>query len=548
MEQVRTKDLAAEGHFTVLVYPFRHAADGPWRAKHLASLGPEWRSWWSRFAHPSAGAGVDALERMADDTYFFLPHVRELLFPETEELPSPGVGRRPSDWSAALEGLRTRSPQRQARLVAPNAVLRFTYDLRHLARPFGLPVSDAPGAANTSLPLQLATFRPDGTEAALFSFSLCWVDALIFPQGVGLLALKVALAEDAATIARISEFLYWLRMIQPPTISWNLPKWSAELAGAPRFEARDVIDFLLRDLADAARRPGEPAIAIRSPLLDATIPSFTRTEAGQVYGQNASLYTFARFANAPAPAVSSPDQAKQNQAFDSPADMALYELATCTDTSDANYQPFPDYAQRLREDGRIALWANWQALALRDNAAFLGVHPSGFVSGTLPHNIENDDLHLYLLAMYQKLRLSWLRDDLMRREVALHRNVKEARRLWTAFTLFRNRFWFHEVTRSAQSNEIYERFRRGMDVQAFFAEVSHEVVELQGYFERQAERRVSSLLNAVTFYLAPVGILVGLFANALVKAATWPLFFAWLVPLLIVTTLVRILWERRWWD
>src|SRR5258708_1659894 len=73
----------------MLVYPFRHAVSGVERAERLQQLGGCWRSWWSRLPHAD-------LEAAKDDTLFFLPYVRELLFPELcfESVLAPTNGSR----------------------------------------------------------------------------------------------------------------------------------------------------------------------------------------------------------------------------------------------------------------------------------------------------------------------------------------------------------------------------------------------------------------------------------------------------------------------
>src|SRR4051794_25959879 len=67
-------------HFTILVYPFRHAVSGQDRLLRLKKLNGRWQHWWRRLNQAEL---KDAL----NDTYFFLPHVRKLLFPETALLP-----------------------------------------------------------------------------------------------------------------------------------------------------------------------------------------------------------------------------------------------------------------------------------------------------------------------------------------------------------------------------------------------------------------------------------------------------------------------------
>jgi hypothetical protein len=61
--------------FTMLIYPFRHALGGKQRSSRLRRLVERWRPWLSRLDR-------DNLKHALDDTYFFLPYIRKLLFPE----------------------------------------------------------------------------------------------------------------------------------------------------------------------------------------------------------------------------------------------------------------------------------------------------------------------------------------------------------------------------------------------------------------------------------------------------------------------------------
>src|ERR1035441_5985454 len=86
---------AVADHYLVLVYPFLHKLRlgcGPqFGVDALPALGKRWAPWFNRLeGAPASGTGtpratstVSQLEDVLDDTYFFLPYVRDLLFPET---------------------------------------------------------------------------------------------------------------------------------------------------------------------------------------------------------------------------------------------------------------------------------------------------------------------------------------------------------------------------------------------------------------------------------------------------------------------------------
>lgn len=69
-----------ESHFFLLIYSFHHTVGGNDRSQRLAQLNDRWQPWWRRLED-------GALQRALDDTYFFLPSIREMLFPEIAHLP-----------------------------------------------------------------------------------------------------------------------------------------------------------------------------------------------------------------------------------------------------------------------------------------------------------------------------------------------------------------------------------------------------------------------------------------------------------------------------
>ena len=114
-------------------------------------------------------------------------------------------------------------------------------------------------------------------------------------------------------------------------------------------------------------------------------------------------------------------------------------------------------------------------MALHQNVAFLGLHPTRFTLHALAHNGESDYFHLYLLALYQKIRLSLLHGELIRRHTHFYRNLSEARLLWEAFLRFRDHYYFTEVTYRPQGNKLYQRFRHGLRVPPLYGELTAEV-------------------------------------------------------------------------
>lgn len=469
--------MRVQSHFTMLVYPFQHAVSGNDKKLRLQRLSKRWQHWWGRFDDKG-------LARALDDTYFFLPYVRQMLFPEiVPRLLPQGDALQQTPRAKELAGLPL---DELAARLDPNGVLRFTCQPEQLKELH-----------------PLALEYEDKKDRFLASIKINWIDVVLFPQNVGFLILKVNLTTEDLTVDSINDFLYYARLVHPPAIDWNLARWKCTKGKTQvSLLSRDLVDFLLQGLTAC------------SDQLDATIDSFadhlqqdgsawrySSTNEGQVYGQMFRLYSYACLAE-PQPATAggemphedagqpSQSSVRKHSLFDSPVQQMLYELATCKKTTLPDEKPHPLGLKQTMEKGHIALWANWEGMALHDSVVFLANSPTGFTQGALAHNVESDYFHLYLLTLYQKMRLSLLSGELMRHGPELHKNLEEARRLWDDFVMFRNHYWFAEVTLKPQGTVIYRSFQRGLDALSLYESVKSEVHELQDYYERKDHRQI----------------------------------------------------------
>lgn len=502
-------------HFTILTYAFQHRFSGPGRSESLRALSGRWHHWWFRL-------GDRALETALDDIYFFLPHVHRVLFPEALLLGGDDLRAR----VPAARRLAGRAPADLGRLVSPDAMLRITYDPVRLDR-------------MRRLGLSLERRGPGGAilEQFVAPFEVTWVDAVLFPQRVGFLALKVRLLEPGPTVDRVNDFHYYLRAIHPPRLDSPLADWTTtEDPRAVSCKARDVIDYLLQGLTE---QPDPRSPTLGDSLVrksEAGRPS--QTPFGNVYGQYFRLYHYGCLAGSEPPDWPS-------GSFDSPSERALYELATCTDTRLLDYRPDATYVRDLVARHRIALWDNWKGLALHDNVAFLALREGPFTLGALPHNIEHDYFNLFLLTLFHKNRLALLTGQMMGHEGRFLDRVRRARLLWEDFRNFQDDYWLGEVTHRPQGLEIHRKFRDGLGIGPAFDELRDKVREYQEFHELKIERQVSDMLTLLTFVGVPAGALCSLFGSALGFHASWTQFVGWLVGVWAALSMVWLLWTRR---
>jgi hypothetical protein len=375
----------------------------------------------------------------------------------------------------------------------PYGVIRLTYQRSRLA-----------SLQSLEIDYQYKTSAGDVIDHFSAPVRLEWIDIALMPQQIGFLFLKVRLEEIAVPVERFNDLLYYIRQIHKPTIDWQLPSWKlANEKEEYEFTSRDLVDFLLQGFTGTQPNPGVATFSLNDWLNKKdSVQRYSSTERGQVYGQTFRLYSYACLVEegndsagpASVPNTTAPSATqKEPVVFASPMEQALYELATCTNTTDQeqDYMPHAMGVKQIMEKGHIALWRNWEAMALHDNVVFLGARSTGFTRVSLPHNVEFDYFQLYLLALYQKTRLSMLSGELMRRGDDLYENLHEARELWDAFTMFRNHYWCAEVTFKPQGIELYRRFQSGLNVFTLYESVNHEVRELQQYYERKADQEMA---------------------------------------------------------
>ena len=502
---VAADDPAIAQSFAILVYPFRHDIAGRDRRDRLRALWPHWRPWWSRLSAPE-------VDGACDDSRFFLPYVRELLFPE---LCLPADGHR----SGAVEG----QGERLGRLTEEDlaalphtAVIRLTRrspwwdDLRNLRVEQGRPRD---GQISSSLAAEI---------------ELSWADVFLFPQSIGFLCLKVRTKERGSALGGFRELLRHLRLVEPPAVGWPLASLRGTRTADFDFEVRNLVSYLLKgliqkgDLVDQ-----EPGKGLKSGNTSETFAHASLFPRGHLYGHTFNVFSFALLEPDPAAADAAAAPARDcdeliaPHPLQAPALRTLYDLATCTDSTQSDYAPHPSYAQQLLADNLFAHWENWQALALHDNVAFLGTRATGFTQGALGHNVESVYFYLYIMTLFQKNRMSVMLGEVMRRDARLHRNLEKARRLWKAFLTFQDHYWFNEVTPRRQGTELYRCYQRGLDLLPLFTQLSGRVRDLQDHLERQYERRLDRLMKFVTFVAFPTTWMISIYGRLFDPAKGW---------------------------
>lgn len=508
----------------VLVLPFEHRLTAGDRRGALTGLRERWKLWWHRLSQAQ-------LQEALDNGYYFLPYVRELLFPEAAML-EPAPMEQQLRQAKELLGGALDAKEVSEKLPA-DAVLHLTLDLDDLSELHRLCIRTP-----------VLSGSEEEEADCLWEFRVEWVDVVAWPQGVGFLLISVKPREQRGTLDDWRRFLDQVRLVHPPTPSWVMPSW--ETASGLQMDARLLVDFLLEGLAEGC--PATPCRNLEE-FVARCDPSgstgYSVGRFGQVYGAEFRLFCYGVVAR------EEPSAEPCSDLFESPAEEALYELATGYSCATEEGRPHPRRVKGLRQRSLIALWDNWQAMVSGSRAVFLATRATEFTRHILPQNLHGQYLYLYLFTLFQKIRLSILNGEILRRGWNVARHRRESQRLWDEFFRFRNLYWYSEVTLAPQGKELFRVFQDRLDVSPLYSEMKEEVRETHRYYQGYYEQRFNRLLNVLTFVGLPAGLWVSLFGGALIGEAetqidaSWTLAAATALGLYVTILIVWFFWRRR---
>jgi hypothetical protein len=502
-------------HYTVLIYPFLHNVKPVNRRQRIQRLEESWSPWWAR---------LDGnIHKALDDTYFFLPYIREVIFPETALLKHLPPGDQYFNWAEQVQQWNTKGLSYFCSELQQETVLRITYKGKLLADilDIGIIPPSLGGSGQETVP----TARVE------------WIDAVMFPSGVGFLMMKAVLHEASQTLSHLVDLNYYLRTVHPPFTNWILTELRLGRV-AYTVKMRDLMDFLTQGMTNDG--PIIPDITQFMERLRLSKPRrYSESEAGQVYGERCHFFSYA--------CVDVQDAESDGNLAGglSVQDRLLFEFASNIQIghsqNDPMWIPSPEQVSELKERNRISVWNAWRGLALKESVVFLGTEDIGFNKSALPHNVEYDYLPLYLYSLYQKYQLFIFADELMRKGAYVAQHLQEVRKLMDRFMDFRNKYWFNEVTRKPLGGELYRKFQQGLESTLLYELVSSQVKDLKEYYEERQQQRIGLLLNLFTFVFLPLGAVIGIFGMTFFTG-TWPLF----VTTFLIAGMISLgLW--RWW-
>jgi hypothetical protein len=481
-------------NYAVLLYPFFHRL-GTARREVLQQADSQWHHWLMRLEHEDLGAALD-------DTYFFLPHVREILFPETSLL----------DGHESVD-----SPAARLREILDTSLLAVTGDGPPAGLPAGLPSPEKRrgcferGMLRITLkenelrrftPLKMK--KPTDPEGSEIPLHIEWIDVALFPHGIGLLMLKVSV--PVGEIREIVRAFEYARHVFEPQTSFKPVELVNHMPNTAWKDWRTLVEYLLRDFVtphgDRFRQE-----------------DYTLSSEAQVYGEVfRQLIAVAQ----PESSISS-SNSPQAGPFASPSERWLHDLIIGHDSSDPDWTPAAERINDFRARSTLSYWRDWRAGCDWGNLAFL-LESGTFVNHIVRYNIEYDYLPLFMLATFQQIRLQKFAGEVISKAREPRTSAAEAAGLWAALMQFRNQYWFREVSTKPLGADLYRLLWRSLDLEGIQRTVVTELDALRAFWQdlriedrRLTERRVT-LAAAVVTLLFSLQVMLFLFPQAPV---TW---------------------------
>lgn len=480
-------------NYAVLIYPFFHRF-GAARADRLRRADKRWQHWLLRLSG-------DDLVSALDDTYFFLPHVRELIFPEVSLLDVKLSG--PPQAAAlqkALEGMPLAeltaddpTPARGDGGAVSQSELRRSCFQRGMLR---VTLRDDELNRFRSLVMKTPSGR-DGHPG--IPLNVEWVDVALFPHDIGLLMLKVQVPMD--DIRQMVNAFECARHVFQPQVSFtpvqltsdpshSAAKWSGEW--------RTLVEYLLTEFVDQAPAPYHGR-------RESALVAYTLSSDAQVYGE-----TFRQLIAVAQPASRvSEEQTSHAGPFASQAERWLHDLIIGHDSSEIDWTPSRERRDAFRERSTVSYWKGWRAGADWGNLAFL-LESGNFVNGVVRYNIEYDYLPVFMLATFLQIRLQKFSGEIISKGRELRKNAAEATDLWAELIEFRNRYWFRQVTIKPVGGAIYRLLLESLDLEGIERTVVAELEALRAHLRDVMDRREQRIQRRRDVAIAIVTLFVSL--------------------------------------
>jgi hypothetical protein len=519
-----------QGHFSHFVYGFSADLladkDGRRDLEAVASLDDYWTHW-------LAEADPGDMECIIDDSYFFLRHLRRLIFPEFVVQRLGGADELYSDDATKVAKALGSTSLKELIATMSTATEIPDYSERAILR------------------LRYLNLESDGINSMIttmnetkYSARLDYIDVCLFPDCRGIL------------VVRLSDFS---RLDAQPVTTMELGRLLRQLKG---------IQFRQRYVVSLSHPVFPSGIVSWASMLDHVLRRLTTRSVTRVTQEGGD----SRFRKHSFVAVR-----KSRKMGDRPAEVAfesnlermLFEVSTGHATTDSQEVPSASRIGEFRKN-MVDQWVNFGALAFWDDVTFYiqdrtgttDPPPSGGEDGyarvTYPRQVENSYLWMYVLAEYQRATLSDYTIRLVELGLDHYRDLERALAVTNEYLRFRNLYWFRDATPSQFGIAVHAAVMRMQGLSDMMLALDAQFGLVTGQFRMEHDedtaarsRAANVLLSLLGIVGVPMSIVATVMATSLASASLLKHISArqaWLVFLGAFVVLMSIVGAWMWWS
>lgn len=573
-----------DDHFVIAVLPFFHdlaigGADATLGHRSVRSIDAsdarsilggsgKWVPWLARCVGLPAELGPSGV---FDDSHFFLPHVRETLFPEFHSLP---VNSDPT--------LRERIAYDDH---APERVLQRTTALEAAARDRPLELWDALRSTSlihltlrrdvceTLASWQLVTGKP-GDERESVTAALMWCDVLLFSYGVGqlVLALRAEKGERPAgpgypaptTLGGVDRLRRLVSLVQPRYLG-DTGVAKVRLGPVPDRTIRisTLLDYLLdglagpplagatADIADFARG-WESAVASPARIGEGHVP-YTVTRSGQVHSARMFTYVYVRPGSGHDPDSLGITGWKPSACFRTALEQLGVEagveipwLRSETSAPDQSFALAPEWVRAHALGGHVfCRYTNWWAHAYDRSLVAFATRPDHFVSTWeygVTRSLYHDYLWLFIHVVFVRSALTRFVERMQSCDRDSGDSLASLREVHEEFLRFRRRHGYPRVSPRDQAAELQALFHRSLDVDRDYAFVEQTLDDVMEAVESRNDRERARALDTLSVVVAPLALIFS--ACSMVMLTPWSAWQQWTL-FAGLSLALGVMWIRR---
>jgi hypothetical protein len=169
-----------------------------------------------------------------------------------------------------------------------------------------------------------------------------------------------------------------------------------------------------------------------------------------------------------------------------------------------------------REESSYAPWKYSRYGFTMESGVVLCCDKDVFNRNILPFYFGSNFFDLYLLSLYQRIRLMRFSRHLADTEI-FRSSKKKVAGLREDILNFFNQYIFNQVSNYSIGNEIWRKWQDVLEIESMFRQVHQELADMDEYMKGIRQESMDRSLAYATFLLIPVSVISGVLGSNLVE-------------------------------